>query len=410
MTLRHFLVNFFYILLVLIPFSMEMGKSTRIEFPLEFALVIYNFCLLYFAYQQRKHIAWLNPIALAVAGIFAAALLSILPAVYPMIALKASVILGNYILAFFGSFLVISFTEMEKRRIIQFFAISYFALLSYAAIRYLYLGIHYQNSYLVAQPFARGHTLLIAMGFPLWILLCHKIFTKQNNVLELCLFVIYSIFVSSLYSRLYWVLLPLFIGFFILKYWKKWRWFFVAMSSLLLIVGYFTFHQIQEKRNREQAWLDPDDHNSWFVQVESIIDFSKNESNTERANRWKVGALMFESHPLTGVGLNNYATVHPEISQQIALEKTSRSDMKMNAHQWYLGTLFEQGIVGILALLALFLAILSQYKRISFMIGLIIFHYIALGLIEDFILLAEVAPVFWICLGWFAIDKKIPTT
>ncbi len=406
MTLRQFLVNFFYILLITIPFSFEIGTTTRIEFSLELAIVIYNFCLLYFAYQQRKHIAWRNPIALAVAGILTAAFCSILPAVYPMIALKASVILGNYILAFFGSFIVLSFTEKEKRLIIQVFSIAYFALLSYAAIHYIWLGIHYQNSYLVAQPFARGHTLLVAMGFPLWVLLCHKIFIKRNNSFEFYLFVFYSIFISSLYSRFYWVLLPLFIALFILKYWKKWRWFFVSLSCLFLIIGYFAFHQIQEKRNREQEWLNPDDHNSWFVQVESIFDFSKNESNTERTNRWKVGRLMYESHPLTGIGLNNYATVHPEICQQIVLEKTSRSDMKMNAHQWYLGTLFEQGIIGALALLVLFLAILSQYKRIFFVTSLVIVHYVALGLIEDFVLLAEVAPVFWICLGWFASEDK----
>jgi O-antigen ligase len=362
--------------------------------------VLYNLLLLWYAYQNKQQIVWRNPVLWSVFGLAAASAISSSNAIFPIIAFKAWLIWSNYALAFYGSFLLLSFSPKEKNTIITIGATAYGVLLSYAAIQLLRLGLHYQNSYLMALPFAKGHTLLLAIGFPLWLYLSDIVFSRKGNKKQIILWFIYSLFIICSYSRLYWVLLLVFISLFILKYWKRTRWIFVVMGLMSIVTGYFGYHYMQEKRNREQAWLHPDDHNSWFVQVESIFEMHKNESNTERLYRWKMGKTMFDEHRFTGVGLNNYSEVYPEISKRFEYEKTTRSDVKMNAHQWYLGTLYEQGLLGILALALFFLAILSQYKRISFLGFLIIIQYFALGMVEDFMLLPEIIPAFWLCLGF----------
>jgi O-antigen ligase len=379
---------------------MEIGGAFKVEVPLEIGLAVFNVLLLGFLIRNFKAVAWNNRILWAVVGLVLASGWSIVNAVYPWVALKAWIVLLNYILAFFGAWHILQFSKSEQTQLIRVAGLSYGVLLVYAAVRYWLLGVHYQNSYLIGQPFAVGHTLLCAMGFPLWLYLTNLIFTKKAAYWQMALCFAYTAFILLSYSRLYWVLIPVFLGIFVLFYWKKARWYFVALGLMTLVAGYFSYHYIKDKRDREQAWLDPNDHNTLFVQIQSIFELRTNESNTERLNRWKMGKVMLDEHPLSGVGLNNYAQVYPDISKRFTFEKTTRSDMMMNAHQWYLGCLYEQGIVGAAALLLFFIAFLSYYRRFTFLASLIFLHYLALGFIEDFMLLPEVSPAFWLCVGW----------
>jgi O-antigen ligase len=384
---------------------MEMGDGFKVEMPLEITLVLFNFLLFVYTIKNKNDINWRNSIGWGIVALLLAAGFSIPTAIYPIIALKAWVILLNYAFAFYGTWQMLNFSDKEKSTILKVASLSYGALICYASISYVKMGIHYQNSYLMSKPFAVGHTLLCAMGFPLWIYLSSLLFAKKIKLWQIMLWLAYTSFIMFSYSRFYWVLIPVFIGFFILKYWKKTRWYFVGLGIVGLVAGFFSYQAIKEKRNREMAWLDPEDHNTLFVQIQSIFDRQANESNTERLNRWKMGKIMFEEHPVSGVGLNNYATVYPAVSQRFTFEKTTRSDVMMNAHQWYLGTLYEQGIVGALALLFFFFSILKHYKRLTFVAFLLLFHYFALGLIEDFLLLAEVAPAFWMSIGYVAMNE-----
>jgi O-antigen ligase len=404
MPFRSIIVYFFYLLLIFVPFSMEIGDTVKVECPLEIAMALYNLGLLAYSIKNYRDITWRNLSLWAVIGLQIAAGFSIFNAIYPMIALKAWIVSANYCFAFFGSWFILNFSKEEKDKILWVACLSYGALLLYAAGQYAHIGIQYQNSYLMAKPFAVGHTLLFAMGFPLWLYLSNEVFSKKTPWWKLGLWIVYTIYSMLSYSRLYWILIPLCIGLLILNYWKKARWYFVTLSIVGLFAGFFTYKNIKDRRDREKVWLDANDHNTLFVQIQSIFEMRANESNLERFNRWNIGKVMFEEHPWSGVGLNNYATVYPDISQRFDYEKTTRSDLKMNAHQWYLGCLYEQGIIGIVALLFFFAAFFWQNKKITFLAFLIFLHYFALGLIEDFLLLPEIVPAFWCCVGIFSTE------
>lgn len=400
MNLRKILFYLFCLLLVSVPFSLEMGQRMRIEVPLELGLIVYNFLLGFYILRNVEIKPLLKDnVVFAVVLMGIASGVSILDACIPMAALKAWIIWVNYCLAFWGSFIVLDFTDKELKTFFKIYATAYTTLLTYAFVKYLMIGIHYQNSYIMAKPFATGHTLLIAMGFPFWLYLAHLIFKKMASPFQLALFAAYCIFILISYSRFYWVFAPLFTGLFAYFYWVEHRKKIIWFALIFALFGGTAFYMIKEKRDREQAWLDPEDHNSSFAQLQSIFDVKENESNRERFNRWKVGMEMIKSNVWTGVGLNNYAEMFPTFSQNIFLKRTTRSELKMNAHQWYLGSLYEQGLLGFLALIGFIWAWTRQGKKHSFLAWMIAIHYLALGMIEDFMLLAETVPLFWMCVG-----------
>lgn len=409
MTLRQVLIYFWYSLLVFIPFSIEIGDSHRFEFPLEPALLLFDLGLLIYALRQKKISFFFTLKHFSVFGIGFAASLSIINAVFPMIAAKACVIWWVYVFGFYGSWIVLDFTSAERQTMLKVIASASILLLTYATIHLIQLGIHYQNSYLMALPWARGHTLLLAISFPLWLYLSDLVFSEKANKLQIFLWILCNILIVISYSRLYWVLVCFYIFIFLLQYGIKWRRLILGIALLVIITSTIVFKMMQAKRNHEKAWLNPDDHNSWFVQVESIFDLSKNESNIERTYRWKIGALMLKDHIWTGVGLNNYAEVYPLVSAQLDFQKTTHSNTKMNAHQWYLGTLYEQGIIGLTALLLFLTTIMWRWRQWNFLITTIIIHYLALGFIEDFALSPEIIPGFWIALGWLNSTRPKPS-
>lgn len=399
--MRYFLVFLFHLLLASVPFSIEYEGKIHVELPIETLIGSYNIMLIIYLIQNRNIINWKNPILWGVFALFFGAVFSFSAAILPLVTLKALIVWSNYCMAFYGSWLILQFNNKEKKQLLKTVSISYGLLMLYAFVQYLHLGIHYQNSYMMARPFANGHTLLIAMGFPLWLLLSNKVIMLKAKHWEYGLWLFYTAFIYLSYSRFYWVIVIVMFSCMMLKHWKKIQIPFLIGSIALVTLGYFSYNYIKEERDRTQAWLHPDDHNSAFVQLESIFKMSKNESNIERINRWKIGLAMYYEQPFSGIGLNNYSETYTQFDDSLSLKSTTRNSDKMNAHQWYLGVLAEQGIIGVCCLL-LFLGIWanSYRKHFHFISFLCFIHYLCFGIIEDFLLNPEVVPAFWLCLGW----------
>jgi O-antigen ligase len=82
-----------------------------------------------------------------------------------------------------------------------------------------------------------------------------------------------------------------------------------------------------------------------------------------RLDEWHVAALMFETHPLGGVGLGNYTVAEPAYSTQtVNLQFVSFILQQQHvAHNTYLQVAAELGVVGIV----LFLALLAAPFRVA---------------------------------------------
>lgn len=296
----------------------------------------------------------------------------------------------------------------------QVLLLGYGCLLLYTLVRSFHLGIHRQHSYEMSLPFIPGHTLLVAIGFPAFLYSLHHLLQKSGSKLHLLFVLLFSFVTAISYSRFYWVLLSFSAFVFVFYSFKKIRIALIVSAMLLLTAGGIAYQLIDTRRDREHAWDDPDDHNSLFVQIQSIFVWEKNESNIERGNRWKVAREIFKAHPLTGAGLNTYPEIYFWYKDAAGVEDTNMSCVKMNAHQVYLGWLSEMGILGFVSGILLFASFLFAAIRLrgspEFVFALLLaLNFIALGIIEDFTTLEKIIAVFWIalaCAHHLSLEKK----
>lgn len=107
----------------------------------------------------------------------------------------------------------------------------------------------------------------------------------------------------------------------------------VALIAVVGIIGYFAFLAPPEARER----------------VTTV------GSGTGRVDVWRLGGRMIEDRPILGVGLANFAETSLHYLNQPGRIDTENKGQPLVAHNIYLETLAELGIVG----LALFLSVLA---------------------------------------------------
>jgi len=407
----------FYLLLMatlFVPLSAELPvtPSLRFVFPLELLvplaalLILAGMCF----YRNGFRFVFFD---YAVLFFLCAAGLSAIFSVIPLYSFKALAVLCSYATTFYLGFRWLNLKDNQWEIVWRILVIAFLALMLYTLFRYFHLGIHRKHSYEMSLPFVPGHTLLVAIGFPAFLYCFNRVMQKTAVRLD-WFFTLLFLFVAAIsYSRIYWVVILLSVFVLLFSYYKKIRLIMIVAGVLLLAIGGIAYHRIDEKRDRERAWDNPDDHNSLFVQIQSIFVWEKNESNMERSNRWKVAKKIFRAHPVTGAGLNTYPEIYFWYKDTAKIEETNLSCVKMNAHQIYTGWLAEMGLAGFIAGITLLLSFLSLVIRLrgspGFILALLLFlNFVLLGIIEDFTTLPRIMSVFWISMGYvvyLAADK-----
>ncbi|HRW97063.1 MAG TPA: O-antigen ligase family protein, partial [Bacteroidales bacterium] len=168
-------------------------------------------------------------------------------------------------------------------------------------------------------------------------------------------------------------------------------------------------HQIIEtlERNRQDSSADFIEH------VQSIYNISSDASNLERINRWQAGIRMFNERPFLGWGPGTYQFLYApyQRSKEKTIISTNLGDMG-NAHSEYIGPLAEQGLFGMITILAVvIIAIYTALKVIRQtndrevrMMGLVttisLVTYFVHGFLNNFLDTDKASVPVW---GFFAI-------
>ena len=260
----------------------------------------------------------------------------------------------------------------------------------------------------IPSPFYNDHTAYaaaLAMYVPplIGFFFLKRFSYFQRLIAAFCLVVICIAVVTS-YTRGAWVGLAaavVLLVFLILRI--KFRTLLItAVSGIVVFLLFQTQILILLSQNNTASGNDASQN------VESISNIKTDDSNLERLNRWSCALKMFEARPLVGWGPGTY------MFQYAPFQKTSEKSListnagtNGNAHSEYLGPLSEQGVLGIVGVLALLIIVYSTgfqsvynakdkaQKILALLILTGLTTYFVHGFLNNFLDTDKLAIPFW---------------
>ncbi len=101
--------------------------------------------------------------------------------------------------------------------------------------------------------------------------------------------------------------------------------------------------------------------------LQSVTNIKTDDSNLERINRWSAAIKMFQQRPLVGWGPGTYMFQYAPFQKQSEKSLIStNAGTNGNAHSEYLGPLSEQGILGIVWVIALLFVVFNTGFRVVY--------------------------------------------
>lgn len=351
---------------------------------------------------------WRHPITIIILAQLAWMALCILPSSMPMVSAK-------YLLA--RLWFVVTMYFMAARlfrdtRNVHRFVWAYIAGLAvvviYTLIHHAQFDFAHDPAHWVMSPFFKDHTsygAILAFFLPFSLsAITFPGYSRSGRVSAFLLFVLLSVGLVFSYTRAAWLSLIGALGLFLVMRFRIPTW--VLVTLLLVVGGGYVLEKdritIAMERNRDESSDDLGKH------VKSISNISSDASNLERINRWNSAFRMWQERPVFGWGPGTYMFQYAPF--QAAADRTIISTnfgAGGNAHSEYLGPLSEQGLPGMMLMLALvamtLLRTMALYRRmppgadrrlvVAAVLGLV--TYYLHGALNNFLDLDKASVPFW---------------
>lgn len=405
--------NLLLLIVFLTPLSinlMDFENNVRIILPTEpllFGVLLLFFIKVIYEGGFDKKIVK-HPVSITIIiylfWIFMTSLTSSIPLVsFKFFIAKLWFILPFY---FFGTQLFKNYKNI--RRFVWMYIFSLLIVVFYAIYTHSFYGFNEQTAHWVMSPFYNDHTAyaaVLAMFTPFTLgFVFDKKLNRTQRTLSCIVFLILIIAIILSYTRAAWLSLAVaLIIFLILKFKINYK---IIIAGLAILIGIFYIYRdeimFKLEKNRQDSSKDYVEH------IQSMANISSDASNLERINRWESAFRMFKEHPFFGWGPGTYQFKYApfQLSQEKTTISTNAGD-KGNAHSEYIGPLAEEGLIGMLSVLAIFSFVtytaVRVYKRsksedikflaITAIISL--FTYFVHGFMNNFLDTDKASVPFW---------------
>jgi O-antigen ligase len=226
-------------------------------------------------------------------------------------------------------------------------------VVGYTLIRHAGFRFEQDPAHWVMEPFFKDHTsygAIIAFFFPFAVTAVSMpgySFLRRVGAVAFLLIITAGMIFS--YTRAAWVGVVGALGVYLTLRLRIPGWIIAFVVAVVGIVYVVNMDQITIalERNRDESSDDLAKH------VSSIGNISSDASNLERINRWNSALRMFNERPITGWGPGTYMFQYAPF--QAAKDRTIISTnfgTNGNAHSEFLGPLAEQGVPGLLLVIA----------------------------------------------------------
>lgn len=249
------------------------------------------------------------------------------------------------------------FFQQERNiyRFVYLFVAALSLVVVYTLFNHALNGFDEESGHWVMFPFFKDHTsygAILALVYPV---LFGLLFSKKHGPLIrltlLFLIVLIGLGIFMSYTRAAWLsLVGALLVYLLIRFKIHFR--YLAVIGLAgIMYAAFSWTEIMHnlERNRSEHATENLDE-----RIESIANISTDASNLERLNRWGSAIRMWQERPILGWGPGTYAMEYAPF--QLASGKTiisTNSGNMGNAHSEYLGPLSEQGLLGMLLMIAL---------------------------------------------------------
>lgn len=314
---------------------------------------------------------------------------------------------------------VLLFKKVKNIYSFQWLYISAFTIvIVYTFIRHYPSHFGEKGAHTAVKPFYNDHTAygaMLAMFIPV---LGGLSLARRNKppirVIAFLLFLVFLVALGFSYSRAAWLSTIVALVVLVLMLFRiKLRWILAGFCvGITLFFAYQTNIIMKLHRNNNQVSQDI------TKEIGSISNISSDASNLERLNRWSCAYRMWLDKPVFGYGPGTYMFKYApyQLSYMRTIISTNEAN-RGNAHNEYLGPLSEEGLPGMLIMLAIAASVFTLSFRlfytlkdrdmriivISIFLGLV--TYFVHGLMNNFLDTDKAAVPFWGFIGMLvAID------
>ena len=388
-------------------FGMSIGLSIPSEPILLALLLVFVFKLFHENSFDRR--IFTHPISIAIYFYFIWMLITVLTSSHILVSLKWFIarlwlIIPTY---FFG---IIVFKELKNiPRFVWAFVIGFIPVILFTISVHAANGFSDHAAHWAMSPFFNDHTsygAILAMFIPV-ILGFGIIADKKNINLKIftylaLLFLVTAIFFSI--SRAAWASIVGALGVFIMIKLKiRLSWVLTATAVLFFILFSFRESLMMKMEKNKQ-----DSSDDFVEHVQSMSNIATDASNLERINRWNSALHLFYDSPIFGWGPGTYQFVYaPYQSVEDKTVISTNVGNKGTAHSEYLLILAEQGVLGLISLLSIFILIVTtslraynnassaKAKHYALLLFLGIITYMAHAFFNNFLDTDKAAVPFW---------------
>lgn len=400
------------VIALLTPFAVDFAlvPGMELSMPVEPMMILFSAIFLFRVLVDRNYDLRIlrHPVSVALLALLVWMFVTSCTSQLPEVSFKYLAARLWFVLPFYFAAVQIF---RDRRRVWQFFwcyaaALVVVILISTAKTFGNYHDL--QTLHRVMQPFYNDHTAygcVIALFLPAaFHCLVSRNVKGWLRVLVLGAFGVMVMGLMFSYSRAAWIsVLAAVAVYFAIRMGMKVRWmvlifgvavslFFVHQSDVLYKLG----------KNKQDSSYD------LAGQVKSISNISTDASNLERLNRWASAFRMFGEHPLLGTGPGTYQFFYAGYQRSYQLSTIStNSGNRGNAHSEYIGPLTEQGVLGTLFVLCLFLltfvtgvhvyrsAADERVARLALAFTLCLLTYYVHGIFNNFLDTDKLSVPFW---------------
>ena len=375
--------------------------------PLMFGvLIIFIFKLLYDSSYDLK--IFKHPVSIAIIFNLCWILITSITSQLPVVSFKFLLARLWFIVPFYFVALLMFKDRMAIKKFSWLYIIPLLGVIFYSTISLYLWGFEEKAAHWVMTPFYNDHTAygaVISFFIPVVFgYLFDKGYLKSTKFFIGLSLAILLIGLILSYSRAAWI--SLFVSVIIaliLLYRIKLKWVLlgiIAIIALSFVYKSEIFWKLE--KNKQDSSTNLAEH------IESISNITTDASNLERINRWNSAFRMFGEHPFWGIGPGTYQFLYApyQHSQEKTIISTNAGD-RGNTHSEYIGPLTEEGVIGFISVLGIFITIIytgiKVYKRsadkqvkllsLVFLCGLI--TYLIHGFLNNFLDTDKASVPFW---------------